>query len=372
MAGTSVVWRGYTVRVNPYVETEGGVDTNPDNSFDEDGTGFVKAEAGLRTTIEDGDEFYAIQFKGRYLDFGDLEVDPDRQDFKAAIDSRFTLSSTETLSAGTYFLRDLISVAKADIVHSYLEYAKRTDTYRIKVLGKNHTEHNLYSDEQGTLSADAFAVSRSDAFDYSRSDAQIAVLGFAQNIVQPYVIADVAHIDYYNQVAGASIDRDALEQYGIAGLRFQFSPDLRVDLGYRLNNRDFDDRTISQRTTDFIDVNVFWQPFRGLRLTGIVERYYDEATSAFGLVDDVKSYGVTFDWDIDDKWRLAGTTYLDQERAVGDTIRYDKVTSTLALTHYYNEHVELFLSGLSKWVDEEASADSYERYKIGSGIRVKF
>lgn len=372
VSNAPIQWRGYSVRLNQYVETEGGVDTNPDNSFDEDGTGFVKAEAGLRATLENAKEYYALALKGRYLDFRDIEDNENREDFKAALDTRYTLSDTETLSAGTYFLRDLISVAKADIFHSYAEYALRTDTYRLKLTAKNHTEHNFDNDVQGTQTADEFFVTRAKAFDYSRSDGQLSVLAFPKNFVQPYVIADFGNIDYYSQFSGASLDRDAIEQFGIAGLRFQFDRDFRVDVGYRLNHREFEDPTISDRTTNFVDVNIFWQPYKDLRITGIVERYFDEATSSFGLVDDVRSYGVTFDWDMAAKWRLAGTTYYDQERPVGDDVNYDKITSTLSLTHYYDEHIELFLSGLAKWVDEQTTGDDYERYKIGSGIRVKF
>lgn len=361
-----------TIRWRPYVETEAGYDSNPDNLFDEDGTNFVKVESGLKTTLERANQYYALLLKGRYLDYMNIEDDSSRQDFKAALDTTFTLSPNATLSAGSYFLRDLISPARADIFHSYADYAYRTDDFRVKLLGKNHTEHNFDTDVQGTDTFDDFVVSRARAFDHSRSDGQVSVLAFTRAMFQPFVIYDFGHIDFYNQTAGASIDRDAREHFGVAGLRFQPDRNFRIDVGYRLNNRDFDDRTVDKSRTDYIDVNMFWQPVESFRLTAVVERYFDESTSSFGLVDDVRTYGTTFDWTLAPDWRLAGTVYYDRENAVGDDVRYKKLTSTLSLTHDINQHLEIFLSGLGKWVTEDVSDDSYERYKIGSGLRYKF
>jgi hypothetical protein len=362
---TTYAWR-------PYIETEAGVDTNPDNSFGEDGSTFLKVESGMRATLERAKEYYALTLKGRFIDFMQLDEDPQRTDFKAAIDTRFNLSSTETFSAGSYFLRDMISLARADILHSYMEYALRADDYRVRLLGKNHTERNLVNDLQGDDEFDDFIVSRSKAFDYSRSDAQVNVLTFTRFMLQPFLIYDFAVVDFTNQFAGASIDRDATEHFGIAGIRFQLSRDFRVDVGYRHNFRDFGDRTFTQSDNGFVDVNVFWQPIETLKITGVVERYFDEATSSFGLVDDVKSYGMTFDWNFMPKWRLAGTVYFDDETPIGDTVHYNKLTSTMSVSYDVNDHLELFVSGLGKWVEEQVEDESYQRFKIGTGARIRF
>ena len=358
----------------PYVETEAGLDTNPDNSFGEDGSGFVKLESGMKATLERAKEYYALTLKGRFLDYMQFEFEDERHrtDFKAALDTKFTMSDTETISAGSYFLRDLISPARADIFHSYLEYAKRTEDYRFKITGKNHTEHNFDNDVQGTDQFDDFVVSRAKAFDYARSDAQVNVLTFTRSMLQPYLIYDFGYIDFYNQVEGASIDRDATEHFGIAGVRLQLNKDFRIDVGYRHNFRDFDDAVVTSDNNGFVDVNLFWQPMDNLKLTAVVERYYDESTSSFGVIDDVKSYGVTVDWTVMPRWRLTGTTYFDDENALGDVVHYHKLTSTLALTHDVTDNLEVFVSGLTKWVDETVSDDNYERFKIGTGARWKF
>ncbi len=259
----------YKLRWLPYVETEAGVDTNPDNRFREDGTGLVKLETGIRTTIEKQNEFHVLSLRGRYLDFMDIAEEPNRSDFRAALDSEWKISDQQTVSAGTYYLRDMISLPHVDVFHSYLEYAIRAADYRLKLLAKNHTERNFDDEGRGSLSFNDFMISRPQAFDYARSDAKASLLLNTRALLQPFAIYDFAGIDYYNQAAEAVLDRDALEHFAVAGVRFQFSDDFRVDVGYRLNFRSFDDSNIDRKRTDFIDVNVFWQPVATLRFTAL-------------------------------------------------------------------------------------------------------
>ena len=146
----------------------------------------------------------------------------------------------------------------------------------------------------------------------------------------------------------------------------------RVDLGWRHNDRRIDDREFRHISNDYVDINIFWQPFETLAFTGIVERYVDEPSTSFGIAQDVHSYGVTMDWDIAPKWRLAGTAFYDREDTLGEDDLKKKVTTTMSLSHYPSDNIELFLSGLTKWVGEEFTEDDYERYKIGTGARLKF
>jgi hypothetical protein len=362
-----------TLRIKPYIETESGYDSNTDNLFDEDPSAFIKLEGGIITSLDRPNESYVLSLKGRFIDFLDFDADiAQRTDFRAAFDATIKLSDTETLTSGLYFLRDLISPARADIYHSFTEYAYRTSTYRIKVLGKNHLESNFDNDAQGTDTFDAFSVSRAKAFDYLRSDGQLSALIFTQGIVQPFAIYDFGNVNYYNQLSGASIDRDATENFGIAGVRFQPDKNFRIDVGYRLNDRNFSGVAVQHDTNSYLDINMFWQPVEAVKITGVVERFYDEATSAFGFVDDVKSYGMTVDWTMAPKWRMAGSAYYNREEAIGDAVVENKVITTLSVTYDVNDHLEVFTSALGKWVEEDFSGDSYDRYKIGLGARLKY
>ncbi len=360
-----------TYSFRPYIETEAGYDSNPDNLFEKDASGFVKLEGGLKASAVMPGQFYGLTLKGRFIEFVDFEDDiSHRSDFKAALDTAFRISPAESFKTGAYFLRDLISLARADIIHSYSDYSYQGQNFRLKVLGKSHVEHNFDNDVDN---GDPFFSSiRDRAFDFVRSDGQVNLLTFTDSFVQPFAIVDASVINYYNQTTGALINRDATEQYGIAGTRLKFDKNFRIDVGYRVNHRQFDDSVFRRFTSNYIDVNIFWQPNKDVKITGIVERFLQEPNTSLGLADDVRAYGVTVDWRLAPQWRFVGTgTYL-REDALGDDLDYRKLVATLALTYDADKHTEVFISTLGKWVEERISGDTYDRYKIGVGVRLKF
>ena len=362
---------GTTITYKPYIESEGGYDSNPDGLFRKVASPFEKIEGGLKVTAKQTNESYELFLKAREVHFDNLEIE-NRWDFKAALDTTFDVAPNQRLSFGSYYLRDFFALERVEIGHSYGEYALKEENYRIKLESRSHIEHNLNDTFQGTQTIDDFNVSKSAAFDYVRNDGRMSAIGFTKAMVQPFVIFDFANIDYYNQEAGASIDRDATEQFAVAGLRFDFDKTLRIDVGGRYNHRNFDDKFVSGHDNGFVDINAYWKPVDAFKATLIIERYFKEPSTAFGLADDVRTVGLTADWQIDKLWRLDLAGFYDRIEAIGDERRYNKFTTTASLTYEPTSSVEIFLSVLGKWVEEEVNDDFYSRYKIGSGLRVKF
>lgn len=363
---------GYDLKFKPYIEVEGGYDSNPDNLVAKEGSSFEKMEAGLRASAERKNQYHELNLKVRDVRFNDLDRS-NRWEIKAAWDSTFELSDSETLKTGTSFFRDFFSLDRANIYHSYTEYAKRTEDYRLRLQARSHVEQNIGDDGQrDETDTDIFNISRGKAFDYSKSDGQVSLLTFTRYWVQPFAIYDLADLDYFNQVSNPLVDRNALEQYGVAGLRFQFNKDFRIDVGGRVNDRDFNDKTIDRKNTAWVDVNAYWQPTDDVKLTALLERVIKEPSTSFGLADDVRTVGATFDWDFCRNWSLAVAGYYDRVEPIGDDLRYNKYLTTATLSYEPNDNLELFLSTLGKWVNEEVTGESYDRYKIGAGARLKF
>ena len=364
---------GTTVVFKPYVEGEGGYDTNPDGLFRKVESPFEKIEGGMAVSAKAPNQSYDLFLKAREVHFDNLERE-NRWDLKAALDTSFDVTNTSKLNFGGYALRDFFSLDKVDVFHSYGEYALREETYRVKVEAKSHVEHNIGSDIflPGDV-VDDFNVSKSDAFDYARTDGKISAIAFTKSMLQPFAIYDFGNLDYYNQIAGASIDRDATEQFAVAGVRLEFDKTFRVDLGGRYNHREFADvNAVHSFDRGFIDINAYWQPTDTFKMTLTVERFLKEPSTSFGLADDVRAFGATADWRFDKKWRLNLGAFYDRIDAIGDNRRYNKYTTTVSLTYEPTSSVEIFLSGLGKWVDEEVTDASYSRFKIGTGVRYKF
>ena len=156
-------------------------------------------------------------------------------------------------------------------------------------------------------------------------------------------------------------------------MRLDFDKTFRVDIGGRYNHREFDDiNVVKNFDRGFIDINAYWKPTDAFKATFIVERFLKEPSTSFGQADDVRSVGLTADYRIDQYWRLNLASYYDRVEAIGDDRRYNRYTTSDAITYEPNNSVEIFLSGLAKWVDEEVTDRSYSRFKIGSGVRYKF
>ncbi len=362
---------GTTVTFKPYAEIEGGYDSNPDNLVRHKGSAFEKLESGLVASQETTDAFYLLALKGRDVHFESLDRS-QRWDFKAEAEAAFQLSERSKLKIDGSYLHDAFSLDRADIYKARADYSYTAPDFRVRLQAKSHVEKNIGGDEQGALDIDVFNATRNSAFDYWRADGQIAVLAFTSGWLQPFAIYDYANIDYFSQAADPSIDRNAREQFGIAGVRVQPSKDFRIDLGARVNHREFDEPTLRRFTSTFFDANLFWQPIDDVKITAVIERYLREPTTSFGLVDDVKSYGLTIDWRVQQAWFIKGSVYYDEIRPIADDFKFHKITTSLSVSYRPSDRLELFVSGLTRWSHEVVTDESYDRFKIGSGVRFKF
>ena len=361
------------VVITGFLEAESGFDSNPDNRFFEDGTSLLKGEGGLtfsRLTKATASE---LNIGARGVDFDQLEEGLEKRwDARASFHSTIALSDADKLKFGLSGVRDFFSLQRADIARAYLDYTHTADTSRWRFQGRSHVEQNIESDVQGTLALDIFNVTRDRAFDYVRTDGQVGFIGLTNKQFQPFFIYQVADLSYYHQVANPTVDRDAMEQFGIAGIRYQPNKDFRFDLGWRVSYRDFGDLDVPNFATDFVDINAFWQVTETFKLTGVVERFFSEPSTSLGLADDTTAYGVTADWDLTPKLRFSTAVHTYRQAPIGDDFKFFRTTLSGVISYDMNDTTQYFISAYGRWVEETVTGDSYDRYKIGSGVRIRF
>ena len=90
---------GLTVTYKPYIEGEGGYDSNPDNSTDQLGSAFEKVEGGLRVIAKNPREYYEFNLKARDIHFNELERE-DRWDYRVALDTDFDIGGGQNFKFG--------------------------------------------------------------------------------------------------------------------------------------------------------------------------------------------------------------------------------------------------------------------------------
>ena len=391
---------GTTVVVRPHAEIETGHDSNLDGAHSATGSWFEKTGGGFNIQADaEGQSFFLTLAGHNYL-FNSLEK-PHRWDVELAGGVTYAFRESAKLKFETSFLRDFYPSHPADVATTRMEFVEDAKTYNLRLMAKATAEHSLSGapgpdfdgDDDGSRPDDPDALiervtgsefddadpdqdyphlPRNTAFDVLRSEANFALKTGTDQAVQPFIIANVADLNYFGQSSLSLIDRNAIEQYAIAGIRLKPSPDFWLDLGGRINHRDFDDLVVSQFTSVWGDARFHWQVNEVLKITGRAERILREPVTSLGLADDVRTFGLSIDWRVSPDVRIEAKGTFDQLAAVGETADREKLFGRLDVFYVLSNRIELFASALGRHYILTTTDTSTERLRIGAGINFKY
>jgi Putative beta-barrel porin 2 len=354
---------GGSGNVTFFAATEAGFDSNLDNLFVPHGSPFELMQFGASGAYKPTDSSaYSFYASGRDFWYNDL-AQPQRYDVDAAVGARYDLSSNTALKLGMSYYKDAISLDQFDIYKGFADLVNEGESYRLRLKLDSRTEVS-------TNESPFFGIRDKD-FDFTKNGATASLLMMRNMMIAPFIIGNYTNIDYFNQLANASIDRTAREFWGTAGARFTFNPGFFVDLGARYNHRDFADQAISQFSSTFYDARLTWRINDGLTLNGVVERQIKEPTTSLGLADDVTTYEVGFDQRID-LWTIRGRAFLEHVEPIGDAFNFYRYNWFLGLGYQLSKNAELFAEYLGRHVTENINDAAFERTRVGAGIRVSF
>lgn len=346
-----------------FAATEAGFDSNLDNLFVPHGSPFEMVQLGASGAYKPTDSSaYSYYLSGRDFWYNDLALS-QRYDVDAAVGARYDLSNNTALKIGTSYYKDAISLDHFDIYKGFADLVNEGESYRLRLKLDSRTEVST--------NVSPFPNIRDKDFDYTKNGATASLLMMRNMMIAPFIIGNYTDIDYFNQLADAQIDRRAREYWGTAGARVTFNPGFFVDLGARYNHRDFADHAISQFSSTFYDARLTWRITDGLTLNGVVERQIKEPTTSFGLADDVTTYELGFDQRID-LWTVRGRAFLEHVEPIGDPLNFYRYNWFLGLGYQLSKNAELFTEYLGRHVTEKVNDATFERTRVGAGIRVSF
>lgn len=357
----------------PAAEIGFGTDSNLDGRSDAEGSRFEKLTVGLDAEVKSDTDRTRLKLLTRAYRYDNLTVD-DRFDIDARLTSDLKLSDTETIRLTTSYLRDAISLDRADIYESFLDYDLRGDLLRAWVSLASTTQLAIPSPFEADLDSDdgVFDPERDEALDYTRNGIQAGMVPWPKSWITPFASGGYARVIFLDPGAEPDFDRDAHDFHAIAGLRLTFGKEWRVDAGWRFNHREFADRIVPSDGNDHPDLRIAWTPSPDLTVTAKVKRAYEETTSVFALVDDVTTYSLVIDKDITDRLSLLIDASWEHEVPIGDVVVYDKLVLRATATYRYSRNVELFADSLVKYVDEHTFDSAYERYRGEVGVRLRY
>ena len=357
--------------VKTFVGTEVGYDSNLDNRVAARGSPYEMLQMGSSGTLQaSSTAAYNWYLRGREYWYNELDTS-HRYDFDIALGARFDVSSDMAVKTGVSYYRDKISINSADIYKAYADLVKESEVFRARLKLDSRTELSTASENQGALDTDVFEVARGKAFDYSKNGVTASLLMLRKQIVAPFFIANYSDIDYFHQAANPAINRSAREAWGVAGIRITLSSDLQIDLGMRHTHRQFEDQAFSEFSSSYFDGRLTWKLGNGLTAQGTVERQIKEPTTSFGLADDVITYEVRLDKKLD-PWTFYGRAFLDHVRPIGENFDYFKYNWAGGAAYELRKDTEIYAEYSAKFVNEKVTSESYDRTRVGAGIRVKF
>ena len=354
-----------------FAGAEGGYDSNLDNRVARVGSPYEMLQAGLNGNFTvSGSESYSLFVRGRNYWYNDLALS-NRYDIDAALGARYDLNSDSTLKLGASWLRDAVPFNRVDIFKSFADVVNETDFYRFRLKLDSRTEISFSDDRPGTLDPDVFSVSRNKAFDFTKNGATASILLARKQFLAPMVIANATNLNYFNQDPHPSIDRNANEFWGVAGLRVTLSPALYVDIGARHNRREFDDLIFRGFSSTFFDARANWKLTDDLMLNAVIERVIREPTTSFGLADDVKTYELRLDYR-SGPWTLYAKGFLDDVRPIGDSFDFKKYNVVLGFINALDARTDLYADYAGKYVKDDVTGASFTRHSIDAGVKLKF
>ncbi len=367
---------GYVVSdgiiISPTVRAETGYDSNVDNLFSEPSSAYGIIDGSVVLGFVKPNQATTIALKGKRVQFEGLDRN-ERWDAGISLDTYKKLASGLEISAGALHLHDAVSYTTNESTAAYykLQYQNHfLETYASGVT--NQIRYLSQQDIPSSVSATDRPFYFNSEYNHHRSEQTAGLLIHRNSMFSPYVEGGFASINYIDQKIAATVNRDAREYWGIAGVRINLIPQVRADIGYRYSRRDLDDTTVRRYDTDYLDARISWAPTNNFRASFEVDHKLGEASAAQSRLTEVTTHSILMQYKATPRTQLTVRAYQKRSTDIGDITSFRERGYQSETTYDINNKTQFYFNSLWSQVKEEASQTGFEHVKIGLGIRVKY
>jgi hypothetical protein len=358
----------------PSASFETGYAYNPDeffNRIESSPYGLSEANAVLGFVRASGATTFAV--RGNLLQYDEDIARNTRWDAGAAIDNAYTIAPGLQATFGLYHLRDEINLTPSDGTGGYSQLSFTAKDF--EAFGRVRADQISYLTDQPFaffVPASLQPFLRSSQFNVRRVEGVTGFIIAPQAKIGFYVEAGGGSLDYFTQNVERLLDRDAAELWGLTGLRFNLHETLRLETGWRYNQRDFEDASRREFSSSYFDGRLVWSPVPEFQLVLNTDRKIVEPITAFALAGDQISYGLVAAYKPAPLWDVsvyAGYQTLDQ---IGDDAEYREWRGGLYAGYQFSERTTLYGVADYEHTEEVFSGEDFEKYRFGAGTKVKF
>jgi len=353
------------VLFTPSAFTEIGYDSNPNQLFGGQDSGYSRTGAGFRVrSISDG-LVASLAANGSWISyFADDVGDAERLSGSAQANVTYLLQPGWTVSAVGFVDRDSQSYNKSESDGGSVETGFSDKTVTVFARGR-YSEVRYLNDGQF---ADT-PLLLSSAFNSNRTEASWGGLYGNNSRVAFYAEGSAAQVDYTNQANTALINRDANDYSLKGGTRLTVSPTFQADLGWRFNWRSLQDTFVRDYDSNFFDGSFRWRPSPFFYLSSSVQRIIGEPSAVFGRLSDIRSYDVKLTFLPVQGVTLAVAAGRQLVNNIGADYRYHSTVVDGSLSYDYTNHVQLYTAVRYEDYSIDWKAQEYDRFRVLAGVR---
>jgi len=376
---TSVPSRGITIMPGVIMSTsaftDGGYDSNPNQSFDEEGSPYLRSGVNVGLMAIGERTIANVAATASWLHFGEEIIRQDRLDANVEASVVYLLMPGLTVAAGGLYDRDGVFdgtyISENQTAGGFLELGYENKTITSFLRGR-FMDLRYLSDQLPPLgiAPPLIPLVQSSAFDVQRSEISSGILIGNRYWLGIYGEANAGLVDYIKQPLESVVDRDGGDYYAKAGIRVTFSRSLLGDFGWRWNRRDLEDQRISEFNSNFFDGSLTWRPSPFFWLTTTIERIIGEPSRDLSLLADSRSFELNMGYlpVAGVQITFGGMRQLVNE--IGADFTYRSTLVGAEVSYDYSSRVQLYSGLRYEYVEADQQDLDYDRLRVGAGVRV--
>ncbi len=365
------LWDYYLIA--PQIRVEGGYDSNFDEFFtnpEESGYGLVDGQILLGYIKED--KAVTLTLKSGYTNLPSLD-DEDRWFGSATLSSYYRLNENLEYSSSSFYIRDEELFTNTETLSS----ASRLDFNSEKIfayLASLAYKQRYINDEQNLSSFDPSdrPFYRNKSFNIERQQLEAGGLYGKDKPVGVYGKLGIGNSKYTDQPDPSTLDRDANDYWGVAGLNFNLSPYLVAQLGWRFNERDVDDSKFARYNSDGFDAKITWAPNELFSIIYEADSYIDEPAATFAYLADVRRHKITVSMRPSVRSTLDLIASHELRKEVGSGLKYEEEAIGVEYAYYHTSTRQFYVTAYYEEVIEGCNCTDYNRFKLGVGYKINF
>lgn len=365
------LWDYYLIA--PQIRVEGGYDSNFDEFFagaEESGYGLVDGQVLLGYIKED--QAITLTLKSGYTNLPSLDPE-DRWFGSGTLSTYLRLTENLEYSSSSFYIRDEEIFTNTETFSSASRLDFNSETIFAYLASLSYKQRYINDDQD--LSSLALAdrpFYRNKAFNVERQQLEAGGLYRRDLPVGVYGKVGAGISEYTDQPDPTTINRDADDIWGVAGLNFNLSPYLTAQLGWRFNRRDVEDNKFGVYNSDGFDAKITWAPNELLSITYEADSYIDEPAATFSYLADVRRHKITVSMRPSVRSTLDIFASHELRKEVGSGLKYEEEAIGLEYAYYHTATRQFYVTAYYEEVIEGCNCTDYNRFKLGVGYKINF